>query len=392
MKQPAVADIARVVSVYKRKGRPGYTLEYLDHDGATRQRTLAKKGAATALSEAVLVRSGRQPEISHAVTLEEHGQRWLTRVSAHLRPQTVESYRWALDRFVLPALGAKRLQAIDRGAVKDFLAGLRPGLSKKSVSIVWGVLRACLNAAREDGLLLANPAAAIGRALGLGTTRLELASKVRALDLEQRDRFFAACARKAPRYELLFRVMAVAGLRPGEAYALQWDDIDAAGALLHVRRTLSGRQVLAGTKTGTERAVDLSVALLADLDAQDAATKAAAMKSGKARPPWIFPTELGHPRDHTHMRAIFARVLRAAELPATFTPHSLRHTYASLLLQAGVSPAYVQEQLGHASIKLTVDLYGRWLRKRAPGAVDALDGRPKRQTNVRNRRHAGARR
>jgi hypothetical protein len=51
------------------------------------------------------------------------------------------------------------------------------------------------------------------------------------------------------------------------------------------------------------------------------------------------------------------------------------HTHASLLLVDGVSPAYVQEQLGHASIELTVGTYGRWLRKQAPGAVDRLDGK-----------------
>ena len=54
----------------------------------------------------------------------------------------------------------------------------------------------------------------------------------------------------------------------------------------------------------------------------------------------------------------------------------LGHTYASLLLQYGVSPAYVQEQLGRGSIKLTVDSYGRWLRKTVPGAVDRLDEAP----------------
>ena len=68
-------------------------------------------------------------------------------------------------------------------------------------------------------------------------------------------------------------------------------------------------------------------------------------------------------------------MLKAAELPGHFSSHSLRHTYASLLLAGGVSPAYVQEQLGHASIELTVGTYGRWLRKKAPGALDILDGR-----------------
>jgi integrase len=51
----------------------------------------------------------------------------------------------------------------------------------------------------------------------------------------------------------------------------------------------------------------------------------------------------------------------------------MRHTFASLLLQQGESPAYVQRMLGHASIKLTVDTYGKWLPMGNRGAVDRLD-------------------
>jgi len=91
------------------------------------------------------------------------------------------------------------------------------------------------------------------------------------------------------------------------------------------------------------------------------------------RPPWLFPNEVGAPLDASKTRKIFARILKAAELPGHFTPHSLRHTFASLLLQGGESPAYVQRQLGHASIQLTVDTYGRWLPMGNTAAVDRLD-------------------
>lgn len=66
-------------------------------------------------------------------------------------------------------------------------------------------------------------------------------------------------------------------------------------------------------------------------------------------------------------------VLKKAKLPLHFSPHSLRHTYASLMLQQGESPAYVQRQLGHASIQLTVDTYGKWLPMGNKAAVDRLD-------------------
>ena len=66
-------------------------------------------------------------------------------------------------------------------------------------------------------------------------------------------------------------------------------------------------------------------------------------------------------------------MLKYARLPLYLTPHCLRHTFASLLLQQGESPVYVQRQLGHASIKLTVDTYGRWLPMGNRAAVDRLD-------------------
>src|SRR5438552_13767084 len=65
--------------------------------------------------------------------------------------------------------------------------------------------------------------------------------------------------------------------------------------------------------------------------------------------------------------------LKAAQLSIHFSPHCLRHTFASLLLQQGESPVYVQRQLGHASIQLTVDTYGRWLPMGNKAAVDRLD-------------------
>src|SRR5688572_20065867 len=90
-------------------------------------------------------------------------------------------------------------------------------------------------------------------------------------------------------------------------------------------------------------------------------------------PPWLFVTKAGTPLDPANVRRAMQSLLKKAKLPLHFTPHCLRHTYASILLAEGVSPVYVQEQLGHATIELTVSTYGRWLKKRAPGALDRLD-------------------
>jgi integrase len=90
-------------------------------------------------------------------------------------------------------------------------------------------------------------------------------------------------------------------------------------------------------------------------------------------PPWVFCNQAGMPLDGSRIRKGFAKVLDAAGLPPHFTPHCMRHTYASTLLAQGESPVYVQHQLGHASIRLTVDCYGAWLPRGNRAAVNRLD-------------------
>ncbi len=70
-------------------------------------------------------------------------------------------------------------------------------------------------------------------------------------------------------------------------------------------------------------------------------------RAGKGEiPALVFISEDGTMLDGANIRKVLARTLKAAGLPPHFTPHSLRHTYASLLLQQGESPAYVQASSG----------------------------------------------
>jgi len=82
----------------------------------------------------------------------------------------------------------------------------------------------------------------------------------------------------------------------------------------------------------------------------------------------------GRPFDQSDIRTVFARVVKAAKLPEHLTPHCLRHTFAVQLIQRNTPLAYVQPQLGHASISMTVDTYGRWLPTGNRTLIDQLDG------------------
>ena len=72
----------------------------------------------------------------------------------------------------------------------------------------------------------------------------------------------------------------------------------------------------------------------------------------------------------------FKAVLNRVKHSPHFSPHGLRHSFASHHLLNGASVYYVQQQLGHSSIKLTVDTYGSWLKMRDTAAADRLDALP----------------
>ena len=167
------------------------------------------------------------------------------------------------------------------------------------------------------------------------------------------------------------------GLRLGEACALQWEDVDLAGRFLEVRRTVGvrARCLLVGApKSGQARRVDLPATLAARLAERQSVQAAEAAVAGHEPSAWVFPspTDAAKPLNAEHLRfKVWYRVLRLAKLRGVRL-HDLRHTYASLLLQAGEPIGYVKQQLGHSSIQVTVDRYGHFVPGANRSAVDRL--------------------
>jgi len=120
--------------------------------------------------------------------------------------------------------------------------------------------------------------------------------------------------------------------------------------------------------------VDLSRELAQVLTSLEVAQKADALRLGtRWTSSWLFTTHEGTPLDESRVRKAFKTVLKEASLPTTLSPHCLRHTYAILMIQAGAPLTYVRDQLGHSSIQVTVDIYGRWLPRGDKTWVDRLD-------------------
>ncbi len=299
------------------------------------------------------------------LTVAAYAGHWLAVVGESVKPRTRECYADTLRLHLLPAIGSLKVRQLHKGRIKAILAAkLGAGLSRNSVRIIHATLRAMLNAAADDGVLLANPAEKLGRQLRLIAPKATRQEEIKAFTREQRDSFLVKAWELERRLAPLWFFQTRTGVRPGEAYALRWEDLALAAAEARVARTLSDDGIRIDTpKSGHGRTVDLSGQCVDVLRRLEAERKVETLRRGwREVSPWVFCSTDGGLLDPHNVRRSFRRVLKAAGLPLHFTPHCLRHTYA-----------YVQRQLGHASIQLMCDTYGKWLPPGNKAAVDLLD-------------------
>ncbi len=141
----------------------------------------------------------------------------------------------------------------------------------------------------------------------------------------------------------------------GELIGLQWSDLDLRRGFMEVRRGVVLREVTS-TKSKKIRRVDLSPQLLGTLARLKEIRDLESMSQARIPEPWVYLSPEGQRWDDRNLRRAFYRCLEKAGIREVRF-HDLRHTYASLMAEAGAPPKYVQEQLGHSSIQVTMDIY-----------------------------------
>ena len=121
-------------------------------------------------------------------------------------------------------------------------------------------------------------------------------------------------------------------------------------------------------KSGKFRKVDMSLQLTETLKNIKKQRENTIKKSNTLG--WIFVNKVGKPISGDNWRKrVFTKALKKAKI-RSIRIHDIRHTFASLLLQAGESMLYVRDQLGHSSIRITVDTYGHLVPGGNKEAVD----------------------
>jgi len=162
-------------------------------------------------------------------------------------------------------------------------------------------------------------------------------------------------------------------MRIGEALALKWGDIDFNGRFIEVKRAYVRRK-MSTPKSGKSRRVDMSLQLTEALKAHKLASKKKGLALGIGNLlEFVFTNRDGGLIDQGNWRRrVFKKALQKAGL-REIRIHDLRHTYATLRISKGDNIADVSKQLGHYSIKLTLDAYTHIIPGKKKSEVDGLD-------------------
>lgn len=361
-----------IVERRTKNGDKRFDAVYRDTAGRQRWRTFhARRDAERFLTRQVAERDADTSGLPIALP----GDAWLDKFETDLddrlargalKPSTVTSYKSVIKNHVRPFFKPFRSDRITHRDVAAWTGELADKLRDEEIAAkthnnvinLWSALIAW---SRHPGrrYVVADLSAVVERARAARVER-------RFLEPDQVRTLLAKAPSTVARRALTLAVYA--GLRRGEIVAMQAGDFDHVNAQLRVQRAVSGGKVLTPKTATSFRTVDLPAAVLqAFVDTLSLEPTA-----------WLFPNAEGNGPIHPDtLDELVGPAFTAAEVPVRL--HGLRHTCASILIAHGEPAKYLSEQLGHASIQITLDLYGHLFketRRTAMARLDALIATP----------------
>jgi integrase len=305
--------------------------------------------------------------------------RWLDRRKPYLEDGTWEAYERDGRLRLVPGLGEVPLGRLDvehvRGLMDEWVEAMEANeLAAKTINNSLGTLVVCLNAAVEDGLMVANPALRVKR-LPPGHSEREY------LRLHEIPLYLDSCS---VIYKPLAEVLIGSGLRISEALALKVSDLELedSGGVIVVYRSRK-RSSVGSTKSDRFRSVEIGRGLSRIL--REHVARRGEMTAGDHGQAHVFVMPVrsrktdqgrwegkghGTPMDRTTVSRDWHKAALADAALRDMPLHALRHSAAGAWLAAGNSLMYVQRQLGHADIGTTERYYGHLERHvLAAGAI-----------------------
>lgn len=327
--------------------------------------------------QAEIERLGKRYAPPSRQTAGEYLEHWLaTYVDVQLRPSTAALYRMLVRLHIEPYLGKVPLADLTPQQLQAWLAELssnpRTGnghLSPRTVSYTLSKLNSALKDAVRLGLLPSNPADRV-------RPPKQNPKQVPSFTMEQAH--VIDQAGRDTRLGVLFSFLWRTGLRIGEAIGLRWSDLDLDAGSLSVHRTVSemgGRMIEGPPKTKAGRREIALPPQTVDLLRRHGQAQEIERRIKGAD--WnhqqlVFPSEAGTGLFYRNVRRGWHDLLKRAGLPAHGL-HALRHTCASLMLQAGVGLAEIAAHLGDQDTAFVARTYAHVLQATKRQAADRFN-------------------
>lgn len=305
-----------------------------------------------------------------------------------IKDNVLSNYKYMYRKFIQPELGGRKLKDLKYTTIKAFYLELLDGerLAVNTLEVVHNVLRQILEQAVRDDVIRRNPADGI---LPEIKQRYPAGKKRKALTMDEQARFIEILdTAEGKPWKPAFMVLLRTGLRVGELTGLTWEDVDEQGGLLHVRRTLvyykddtagECRFMINSTKTVTS-ARDLPLTdELRELFKLQKEQSAPCRQTVDGVTGFVFVNRFGDVQHQGTLNRALRRLIKLANADPEATPlpsfscHTLRHTYCTNLIAAGVELTAASALMGHRDITTTANIYNDVQREQMEAAVRQME-------------------
>lgn len=298
-----------------------------------------------------------------------------------VRPNTLREYTHIYNKNISPFIGNRNINSLVKSDIQRIITLAHTnGYGYERQNKIKVILSDMMARALEDNLILKNPV--------LGSKVIDKKeSKAKSLTLEEQNIFFEYC--KNTFYDNMFNVAVNTGMRPGELFALTESDIDFENGFIDVNKTLVYQKYLTDTRKTfhleepktkqSYRKVPINSVCKIYLERQIQQKAIVSSKRPKEQNDFLFTTKYNTPINSVIYADAIHAVIREInllrpnnDLFKNFSGHTFRHTFATRCFEHEIDPKVVQSYLGHASVKMTLDLYTHVTKEKSFNDVEKL--------------------
>lgn len=364
--------------IAKRRGR--YVIDCYDQHGKRYRKTMKAgitKDAARKELHEIELKIERRTFLHEKKTplFSKVASDWLDYKKTRCRETTWEMYQGHLNNH-FAELDNKKINLITTANIEKYIT------AKQSEKMALATLRKILvtlnqvmRYAVRNRLIDFNPVIDAERPKATG--QLNQSEEVSILTPEQIRALLEAEPNQ--KYKTIFLTAIMTGMRQGEILGLQWSDVNFTTKQIHVKRTFNHDRFFEPKTRQSIRKIDLAPVLVKALAAwklvstnqkQDPVDQ---IEEEKPKLDLVFPSKAGTPIGcYNLVRRHFEPALKKAKIPH-IKWHALRHTYASLLIEQKENIKYIQNQLGHSSPTVTLNVYSHLMKGENQEAVCRLE-------------------